>query len=301
MKKTFTLICAVMMTCLVYSETFTLWEGEKTMDSSWPGISISVSDINNNSPKANDRLIVTVSKADNSINPDWQWGPQVFIKLDWQDFLTAKSVADGATNQEIAFDLTAENIEKMATANEINIQGMNVVVVKCVLEINNSSTSSSSIWEGECNFGSWANGFKIDAAKFGDASEGDRVQFVYTTTKNESEDWYQFKTIFDGTDETLSSNSSDLNDYGCASVAYGTTSYSIKLNAADIEKLKTTGMYINGKDIVVTQVNLIKVSTAIKSVKLENQDESYYNLNGIRVTSPKKGVFIHNGKKVVLK
>ena len=30
MKKTFTLICAVMMTCLVYSETFTLWEGEKT-------------------------------------------------------------------------------------------------------------------------------------------------------------------------------------------------------------------------------------------------------------------------------
>ena len=108
-------------------------------------------------------------------------------------------------------------------------------------------------------------------------------------------------TIFDGTDETLSSNSSDLNDYGCASVAYGTTSYSIKLNAADIEKLKTTGMYINGKDIVVTQVNLIKVSTAIKSVKLENQDESYYNLNGIRVTSPKKGVFIHNGKKVVLK
>ncbi len=301
MKKTFTLICAVMMTCIVYSETFTLWEGEKTMDSSWPGISISVSDINNNSPKANDRLIVTVSKADNSINPDWQWGPQVFIKLDWQDFLTAKSVADGATNQEIAFDLTAENIEKMATANEINIQGMNVVVVKCVLEINNSSTSSSSIWEGECNFGSWANGFKIDAAKFGDASEGDRVQFVYTTTKNESEDWYQFKTIFDGTDETLSSNSSDLNDYGCASVAYGTTSYSIKLNAADIEKLKTTGMYINGKDIVVTQVNLIKVSTAIKSVKLENQDESYYNLNGIRVTSPKKGVFIHNGKKVVLK
>ena len=298
MKKTFTLICAVMMTCLVYSETFTLWEGEKTMDSSWPGISISVSDINNNSPKANDRLIVTVSKADNSINPDWQWGPQVFIKLDWQDFLTAKSVADGATNQEIAFDLTAENIEKMATANEINIQGMNVVVVKCVLEINNSSTSSSSIWEGECNFGSWANGFKIDAAKFGDASEGDRVQFVYTTTKNESEDWYQFKTIFDGIDETLSSNSSD---YGCASVAYGTTSYSIKLNAADIEKLKTTGMYINGKDIVVTQVNLIKVSTAIKSVKLENQDESYYNLNGIRVTSPKKGVFIHNGKKVVLK
>ena len=256
MKKTFTLICAVMMTCIVYSETFTLWEGEKTMDSSWPGISISVSNINNNSPKANDRLIVTVSKADNSINPDWQWGPQVFIKLDWQDFLTAKSVADGATNQEIAFDLTAENIEKMATANEINIQGMNVVVVKCVLEINNSSTSSSSIWEGECNFGSWANRFKIDAAKFGDASEGDRVQFVYTTTKNESEDWYQFKTIFDGTDETLSSNSSDLNDYGCASVAYGTTSYSIKLNAADIEKLKTTGMYINGKDIVVTQLRV---------------------------------------------
>ena len=42
-------------------------------------------------------------------------------------------------------------------------------------------------------------------------------------------------------------------------------------------------------------------STGIKNVKADAQNSAYYNLAGQKVANPQKGLFIHNGKKVVLK
>nr|MCR4853147.1 hypothetical protein [Prevotella sp.] len=41
--------------------------------------------------------------------------------------------------------------------------------------------------------------------------------------------------------------------------------------------------------------------TAIQNVNVEQADAAYYTLEGVRVAAPQKGVYIHNGKKVVLK
>lgn len=41
--------------------------------------------------------------------------------------------------------------------------------------------------------------------------------------------------------------------------------------------------------------------TGIKNVKANVEDGAYYNLAGQKVADPKKGVFIHNGKKIVMK
>lgn len=42
--------------------------------------------------------------------------------------------------------------------------------------------------------------------------------------------------------------------------------------------------------------------TAIKGInEVKNDDENWYNLNGQKVTNPSKGLFIRNGKKVILK
>jgi hypothetical protein len=43
--------------------------------------------------------------------------------------------------------------------------------------------------------------------------------------------------------------------------------------------------------------------TGISEVKTENDsnDNAYYNLNGIKVINPSKGLYIHNGKKIVVK
>ena len=45
------------------------------------------------------------------------------------------------------------------------------------------------------------------------------------------------------------------------------------------------------------------VTLAVESVNAEKNaaDSAWYTLQGVRVATPSKGVFIHNGKKVVLK
>lgn len=43
--------------------------------------------------------------------------------------------------------------------------------------------------------------------------------------------------------------------------------------------------------------------TEIKNVEVnkQNNDNAYYTLQGIKVLKPTKGIFIHNGKKIVIK
>lgn len=44
----------------------------------------------------------------------------------------------------------------------------------------------------------------------------------------------------------------------------------------------------------VTEVNKVEVTT-------KRNDNAYYTLQGIKVLKPTKGIFIHNGKKIVIK
>ena len=43
------------------------------------------------------------------------------------------------------------------------------------------------------------------------------------------------------------------------------------------------------------------VATRIEQVSSKSQDEYYYNLQGVRVQPRDKGVYIHKGKKIVIK
>ena len=45
-------------------------------------------------------------------------------------------------------------------------------------------------------------------------------------------------------------------------------------------------------------------TTGIENIEIAedaNDSAPYYNLNGMRVNNPAKGVYIHNGKKVIIK
>lgn len=57
------------------------------------------------------------------------------------------------------------------------------------------------------------------------------------------------------------------------------------------------------KDIIaITDQEADEIATAIKEVentKSQNENNGYYNLNGIKIQEPFKGVYIHNGKKMV--
>lgn len=44
----------------------------------------------------------------------------------------------------------------------------------------------------------------------------------------------------------------------------------------------------------VTEVNKVEVTT-------KRNDNAYYTLQGFKVLRPTKGIYIHNGKKIVIK
>ena len=72
----------------------------------------------------------------------------------------------------------------------------------------------------------------------------------------------------------------------------------IKVNGTMV--LKDAGTYHLSmtKDLLLT----ITATTGIQTITgAEAADGAYYNMQGVRVAQPTKGVFIHNGKKVVVK
>lgn len=310
MKKLFTLVCAAFAAVSVFAQSrTTLWEGEKPMDASWPNVEVSLSNLA--TAKAGDYIVVTTSKVDASINASWEWGCQVFLKVNsganngWEDMAGTSAVGFKEPG-EAKFEITDKILEQFKKATNFYVQGMCVVVSKVEFE-SSVATTSSQIWSGECVFGSWESGFSVPAEKFANASAGDVLEFVYTTDPETTEKWWQFKTIFAGTQEVLSSNKSDLNEYDCATVASGSTSYKIVLNAEDIAKLKVTGLFVNGHYNIVTAVNLIQPvkdpSTGINNalVAPTAKNAKVYNLAGQQVNASYKGVVIKNGKKYVQK
>ncbi len=44
-----------------------------------------------------------------------------------------------------------------------------------------------------------------------------------------------------------------------------------------------------------------RIATGIEAWRTEFEDGHYYNLQGVRITNPKRGVYIHNGQKIVVK
>lgn len=308
MKKFFTLmVAAFAAVCSFAQSRTTLWEGEQILDATWPNVGVELSNLA--TAKAGDNIVVTVSKVDASINSAWEWGSQVFLKVNsgadggWVD-MEGTSAVGLKEPGEAKFEITDKALEQFKGATSFFVQGMCVVVSKVELE-SAVATTSTQIWSGECVFGNWAEGFNVPAEKFADASAGDLLEFVYTTDTNTKETWWQFKTIFSGTEETLSSNKGDLNEYGCTSVASGSTSYKIVLNAEDVAKLKEKGMFVNGHYVIVTAVNLIQAakdpSTGISNATILTPAKStkIYNLAGQQVDASYKGVVIKNGKKFV--
>lgn len=308
MKKFFTIMVAAFAAVSAFAQNrTTLWEGEQVMDGSWPNVGVELSNLA--TAKAGDNIVVTTSKVDASINASWEWGSQVFLKVnsgangDWEDMAGTSAVGFKEPG-EAKFEITDKVLEQFKNASSIFVQGMCVVVSKIELE-SAVATTSTQLWSGECAFGNWAEGFSVPAEKFANASAGDVLEFVYTTDTETTEKWWQFKTIFAGTEDVLTSNKADLNEYGCATVASGSTSYKMVLNAEDIARLKETGLSVNGHFNIVTAVNLIQAvkdpSTGISNtfVLTPAKDAKTFNLAGQQVGASYKGVVIKNGKKFV--
>lgn len=134
-----------------------------------------------------------------------------------------------------------------------------LTVKSAMLSPQSTSWDSTPIWKGKCDFGNWENGFVIKPEQFSTAMEGDKLEIIYTADASDpNRSYWQTKTIYSGTNQTLEGNYSEQNDWGCAQVGRDVTSYRIRLTAKDVNELKKVGLFANGYYVNVTQVNLLR-------------------------------------------
>lgn len=151
--------------------------------------------------------------------------------------------------------------QDVSQVDEVAIQSADSSVLKIkrvYLTPGASVWTSTPMWEGNCVFGNWENGFIVDKEKFLEAEPGDKLEFIYEAdTSDPNVEYWQFKTIYNGTDKTLEGNADQLNEWGCCSVGESGV-LRIRLTATDIKELRKYGMFVNGYYNNVSKVNLLK-------------------------------------------
>lgn len=306
MKKLFTLIAAMMLfvggAFAEREKELTFTEGHTLLVSTLEAAGATDADIV--------RFYITITAEGDDVSRN-DWGIGGFANSDnW----TPKVEWKGKTGKSWTQEHTVAEIKEVAGTEPGQFHGIGITVniyndckvekVTLVQAGDPIVTETTTIWEGESVFGSWADGFSIAADKFANAKAGDTIEFIYTadtegdgTTKPT---YWQIKTVYPDTEITLEGNANELNSYGCAPVSSGSTSYKITLTETDVTNLKAKGLFANGYFLVVTKVNLIQqIGTGINAIEAAKpvQNDVIYNLAGQKVDAGYKGVVIKNGKK----
>lgn len=150
----------------------------------------------------------------------------------------------------------------MKSVDEIALQAGDTatLVVRGVrLTPTEGTWEQTNLWDGYCIMGNWQDGFVVTADQFSDVSEGDKLEFLFTTDRSNPEvKYWLLKTIFNGTDQTLEGNSTELNEWGCATMSANASSYRIVLTENDAARLHSNGLFVNGYYNTITQCNLLR-------------------------------------------
>ena len=131
-------------------------------------------------------------------------------------------------------------------------------------------------------------------------------QAPVTVTLNSSggfEIWGALGFSLPTSNEQINAQPGDLILYNGSNICifYGTNSWSYtrlgKIDGLSESELRTF-LKAGGSNITVTLS--LNNTTGISSVRTDARKDVYYSLNGQRVEYPSKGIFIRNGKKVIL-
>ena len=136
----------------------------------------------------------------------------------------------------------------------------------------------------------------VDALKEGN--------IVVTLNDNDFEQWGDLGRPFTTSNESMTCHVGDVVLYASRYIClfYGSNSYSYtrlgKIAYQSTEQLKS--FLKAGQDNVQLTLSLADTA-AIKDMKSNSQEDgAYYTLNGQRVPRPSHGLYIKNGKKVIL-
>ena len=126
-----------------------------------------------------------------------------------------------------------------------------------------------------------------------------------TLNDNKFEIWGPLGRSLTTNNEQMTAQPGDIVLYNGSNICifYASNSWSYtrlgKIDGLSESELRT--FLKAGQNNISVTLSLTSSTTAIKSVngnRLEN--EEYYSLNGVKVENPSKGIYVKNGKKVIL-
>lgn len=242
-------------------------------------------------------------------------GQEISETLEVNKFYNSTSGTEHTT--VFAFDAdTFNNFKKKGML----FQGHGVVVKKVVLKAgekdpddggDDPSLEGEVFWEGD-EMLDWGGGLQltIPAEKF--EPYGKDVQLVLSYTMDYSDyddlqlfygDWDQVNSVVFTVDEKeYTKDFSPSSHYGTGTGEVHTTAFSFKEDVLNL--ILTKGIVLQGHGMRLNKVMLSSSgSTGIQAAITDNDDTNapIYNLAGQRVANPKKGIYIKNGKKFVVK
>ena len=129
-----------------------------------------------------------------------------------------------------------------------------------------------------------------------------------TVTLNSSggfEIWGPLGFLLPTSNEQITAQPGDVILYNGSNIClmYGSNSWSYtRLGHIDgLDESRLRSFLKAGENNIRVTLSLQPISTAISQVQMhDNNSDTYYNLNGQKVVSPSQGIFIKNGKKVIL-
>lgn len=158
---------------------------------------------------------------------------------------------------------------------------------------------SKVIFEGEATM-DWYPGLEIPKNTIIEAGAGTLIETEISFTG----DGYSFKYGTNWTNDVLPSFT-EMEGYQAEwkSIWSNQPIQTLTLTPEDIEALEKDAdsvLHLCGDGGAITKVSLKKAVSAVEAIAPAAADAAYYNLQGIRVANPTKGLYIHNGKKVIL-
>ena len=295
MKKIFTLCLAVLAFMGAQAEEKTVWEGSEAI--SWntdvaPGTQFETPEGTFTGLEKDDviRVYTTTTYEDPQYVLTYKKGDG----WDWTDLNT--TVSEGVISYTVADETTAMEIAERGLV----IRGQAYTITKITIdsEAEQPVEGEQTVWEGSEAI-SWntevapGTQFETPEGTFTGLQKDDVIR-VYTTTTYDEPQYVLTYKKGDGWDWT------DLN----ITVNEGVISYTVADETTAIE-IAERGLVIRGQAYTITKITVTKAGTATV-IGLQNfasqNDNRLYNLRGqLVIGQPQKGVYIRNGRKIVVR
>ena len=118
--------------------------------------------------------------------------------------------------------------------------------------------------------------------------------------ENDSNDAKNFEALYELTQLILRLSGAFNDKLASHGMTWTDVNNSVRGMLTDTSSYGNTARENQTNDLQLTiEMPEVSAASTIKSARVENTEEGYYTLQGIRVKTPQKGLYIRNGKKVV--